>query len=157
MIENDKPIRGFLFACTNKSEQECLDRLLFSTDKLYGPVVIRIRRGDVLFLNNLDNDTLLGVFVAVSDGKLNIEPDAFGGRYPYQVKVKNIGKVITYNKAKTLLAKFEVKRNTPLLGKRLVNFLSAFLITNAQVEKIFPKESLNKPSIALSAVNLGFI
>ena len=30
--------RGFLFACTDKSEGECLDRLLFATEKFHGPV-----------------------------------------------------------------------------------------------------------------------
>ncbi len=74
-----KPIRGFLFACTNKSENECLNGLLFATEKSYGPVVIRIRKGDLLFLNNIDTDTIFGVFKAVSDGSLNLEPTAFDG------------------------------------------------------------------------------
>lgn len=126
MLGSDKPIRGFLFACTDKSEQECLDRLLFSTDKLYGPIVIRIRAGDLLFLNNLDQDTLHGVFVAESDGGFNIQSEAFGGRYPYQVKVKAIGEVVTAKKAKNILREFGVKRNTPLFGKKLIEFLNNF-------------------------------
>jgi DNA modification methylase len=126
LLGSDKPIRGFLFACTDKSEQECLDRLLLSTDKIYGPVVIRIRTGDLLFLNNLDQDTLLGVFVAESDGGFNVQPEAFGGRYPYQVKVKALGEILTIKKAKNLLREFEVKRNTPLYGKKLLSFLKGF-------------------------------
>jgi DNA modification methylase len=126
LLVNNKPIRGFLFACTDKSEKECLDRLLFSTDKLYGPIVIRIRAGDLLFLNNLDQDTLLGIFIAESDGGFNIQPEAFNGRYPYQVKVKALGEVITAKKAKNLLHEFEVRRNTPLFGKKLIEFLDNF-------------------------------
>ena len=83
-------VRGFLFACTNKSENECLDKLIFATEKFYGPVVIRIRKGDILFLNNIDADVLYGVFKAVSDGGFDIEPDAFNGRYRYPVKVEPI-------------------------------------------------------------------
>lgn len=127
MLGSDKPIRGFLFACTDKSEQECLDRLLFSTDKLYGPVVIRIRVGDLLFLNNLDQDTIHGVFVAETDGGFNIQPEAFGGKYPYQVKIKSLGEVVTAKNAKHLLGEFGVKRNTPLYSKRLTAFLNTFV------------------------------
>ena len=46
--------RGFLFACTNLSESECLDDRIFGTEKFYGPVVLRIRKGDLLFLNNIE-------------------------------------------------------------------------------------------------------
>jgi len=63
----EHPIRGFIFTCTNKSEKECFERNLFGTDKVYGPVVIRIRKGDLLFLHNLDLDVLWGVFKAVSN------------------------------------------------------------------------------------------
>jgi len=46
LIKNDETMllkRGFLFACTNKSESECLNGLVFGTEKVYGPIVIRIR------------------------------------------------------------------------------------------------------------------
>ena len=79
-------IRGFLFACTEKTEAECFDRSLFGADRVYAPIVIRIRKGDLLFLNNLNTNTLYGVFKAVSDGCMNLQPDAWDGKYPYQVK-----------------------------------------------------------------------
>jgi len=46
--KSEQLIRGFLCACTNKSEAECLNGLLFATGKSYGPIVIRIRQGDLL-------------------------------------------------------------------------------------------------------------
>ena len=58
----NRPARGFIFACTQKSEAECFERLLFATEKSYGPVVIRIRKGDLLFLNNLDTDVTYGAY-----------------------------------------------------------------------------------------------
>lgn len=78
MLEShtEQPISGFIFACTKKSEDECFERLLFGIDKVYSLIVIRIRKGDLLFLNNLDTDMLYGVFRAISDGSLNIQPDA---------------------------------------------------------------------------------
>ena len=118
-------IRGFLFACTNKSEEECLANLLFATEKSYGPVVIRIREGDLLFLNNIETDTLFGVFRAVSDGSHNLKPKAFDGKYPYQVKVGPLGEKITIIQAKKLLNRFGVKRNLPLFSKKLLICLFA--------------------------------
>lgn len=52
-------VRGFIFACTKGTEAECFERLLFGTEKQYGPIVIRIRKGDLLFLNNLDTNVLM--------------------------------------------------------------------------------------------------
>jgi SAM-dependent methyltransferase len=127
--ETDQVIRGFLFACTKKTEAECLERRLFAADRSYGPVVIRVRKGDVLFLNNLDTDTVHGVFEALCDGRFNIEPGAFGGQYPYQVRVRPLGCVLTLDEAKKQLSRFNVKRNTPLFGQRLTDLLSLFIST----------------------------
>jgi len=129
MKEKDKEqlIRGFIFACTDKTEGECFERLLFGAQKTYAPIVIRIRRGDLLFLNNLDTDTLYGVFKAVSDGDLNIQPDAWNGKYPHQVKVDLLGEKIALRKSRSVLAEFKIRRNTPIFGKKLVDFLDLFL------------------------------
>lgn len=118
--------RGFLFACTDKSEGECLDRLLFATGKFYGPVVIRIRKGDILFLNNIDTDVLYGAFKAVSDGSLDIEQGAFNGRYRYQIKVEPLGGVVKVEKARRVLSKFGLKRNRPVFRGKLLGLLEIF-------------------------------
>jgi len=128
--ESSKPIRGFIFTTSNKTEKECFDRLLFGTDKVYGPVVIRIRKGDLLFLVNIDTDTLYGVFRAVSDGDFNIEPSAWNGKYPYQVKVEILGEVLKLKNAEKILKQFGIKRNTPLIGKKLYDFLGLFITKN---------------------------
>ncbi|HAV10315.1 MAG TPA: DNA methylase [Dehalococcoidia bacterium] len=121
-----KPIRGFIFACTDKSERECFERLLFATDKMYGSIVTRIRKGDILFLNNVDTDTIYGIFMSVSDGGVNIDHHAFNGRYPYQVKVEPLANRIAIPNARKILAKFSARRNTPLFGERLLYFLDEF-------------------------------
>jgi DNA modification methylase len=123
----DQLVRGFIFACTDRSETECLGRLLFGTEKGYGPIVIRIRQGDLLFLNNIETDVLHGVFRAVSNGSVDIEPKAFEGKYRYQVKVEPLGDIIGLGKAKRVLTSLSIKRNTPLYGKRLAYFLGLFL------------------------------
>lgn len=126
MLE-EQLIRGFVFVCTKKTEDECLKRMLFGTESFYGPVVIRIRKGDLLFLNNVSTNTLYGVFRATSDGGFNIQPDAWGGKYPYQVKVEILGERIALNNAKQILSAFGIKRNTPLFGEKLLEFLDLFI------------------------------
>jgi DNA modification methylase len=125
--QEEQLIRGFIFACTQKTEAECLNKFLFGTDRVYGPIVIRIRKGDLLFLNNVDTNVIYGVFKAVSDGGFKIEPDAWKGRYPYQVKVEPLGQIIKLNDADESLNKFGIKRNTPLFGKKLLYFLDLFV------------------------------
>lgn len=126
-ITKNKPIRGFIFTCSNKTEAECFEKLLFGTDRVYGPVVIRIRKDDLLFLVNTDKDVIYGVFRAITDGGFKIVPDAWKGKYPYQVKVEILGEILELKEANELLKRFEIKRNTPLFGKKLLDFLDLFI------------------------------
>ena len=95
---------GHIFACTSKSEQECFDRMLFATHRVYGESVLKIKKGDLLFLLNLDTDTLCGTFLAASDGAKNIIPEAWGGRYPYQVRISRNGELHSFSGAKKVLS-----------------------------------------------------
>ncbi len=126
-MNGEQLIRGFIFACTNKTENECFSRLLFGTDRVYGPIVIRIRKGDLLFLNNVNTNVLYGVFKATSDGGFKIVPEAWKGRYPYQVKVKILGQLIKLDNANKTFKKFSLKRNRPLFSKKLLEFLDLFI------------------------------
>ena len=78
----EREVHGFIFACTNSSQDECINRMLFGTNRQYGAVAMRVRKDDFLFLLNLDTDLLYGVFRATSDAHMNIQPDAWGGNYP---------------------------------------------------------------------------
>ena len=146
-MKQEKLIRAFLFACTDKSEAECLDGLVFGTEKFYGPVVIRIRRGDLLFLNNIDTDTLFGVFRAASDGHLNKKNNIFGGRYPYQVRVEPLGSITGISKAKRFLTKHGLRRNAPLYGEKLAKLLDDFIDEPKQLNlgMKLDEEVANKP------------
>jgi DNA modification methylase len=133
-MNKHKFIRGFLFACTKESESKCLNNLLFATDQVYAPITIRVRKGDLLFLNNIDTDILHGVFRAVSDGFYNKEDKVFAGRYPYQIQVEPLGDIIKIQKARTVLAKQDSsKRNKPIFGKKLANLLNYFAKTSSSL------------------------
>lgn len=99
-----KEPNGYVLACTSKSERECFDRMLFATNRVYGDNVLKIRKGDLLFLLNLDTDTLYGTFKAASDGAKDLVPEAWNGRYPYQVQVSRNGKLHSIKAAKRIFA-----------------------------------------------------
>ncbi len=106
--------RGYILACTAKSEKECFDRMLFATNRVYGENVLKIKKGDLLFLFNLDTDTLYGTFRAKSDGSKDLVPDAWKGRYPYQVHVRGNGKVSSIKGAKKVVAAIGPSWHEPL-------------------------------------------
>lgn len=130
-------VQSQIFACTNKSENECLRRLLFGTNKLYAPAAMRVKKGNLLFLLNLDSDMLYGVFRAISDGKMNIESKAWSGRYPYQVKVEPIGKIISIENAKKLLKTLKVERSSPTNKKVTIKLLELYRPENLRMDEWF--------------------
>ena len=75
------------FVCKNDTEAECFQRMLFGDSAKMWESVERVKEGDICFLYNLDTDTLFGPFEARSSGQMNIEPEAWGGRFPAQVRV----------------------------------------------------------------------
>ncbi len=81
---------GYIFRCTNETEDECFKRMLFGEIPKYQDKVEKIEIGDSLFLLNVYSGKFYGEFRAISHGGLNIEKDAWGGRFPCQVKVERI-------------------------------------------------------------------
>jgi len=61
--------------------------MLFGSLFKWKDEVIKVRKGDIGFLRNYQSGRLFGVFRAESDGRLNIDASAWGGRFPAQVKV----------------------------------------------------------------------
>jgi len=122
----DKLFHGIVFACTSSTESESFKRLLFGTHRVYAPGAMRVKRGDLLFLLNLDSDLLHGVFRAASDAGINIEPEAWGGRYPYQVRVEPIREIISLRDARKLLKQLGIRRSIPISGKILIRLLELY-------------------------------
>ena len=145
-------VRGFLFASTQATEPECFNRLLLATEKAYGPVVMRVRKDDLLFLNNIDTNTLHGVFRATSDGGFNIQPEAWNGKYPYQVKVELLGDVVSLVDAKGILNRFGLGRNKPLFGSRLADVLGCFLSSPRQLDSSSTSQGATSNSLILKHI-----
>src|SRR5581483_9547392 len=143
---------GHIFACTKKSEQECFDRMLFATSRVYGEGVLKIKKGDLLFLFNLDTDTLYGTFKAKSAGAKDIVPGAWNGRYPYQVQVFRNGKIHSLNSAKKILSGSGISWRDKLDAKQ-AQTLSAYLKNPEGILK-FAKKSTDGDKPRLESTTL---
>jgi len=83
-----RPLSGYVFVCNNRTERECLEKKLFGLQKSKWDRVSQVKRGDILFLLNYVTNRLHGVFEATSDGMLDMDPSAFDGYFPAQVRVR---------------------------------------------------------------------
>jgi len=80
---------GQMFLCSMKTQQECLDSCLFGSPKNKWAEVHKITKNTAIFLYTLgDQPTLHGIFIAVGQPFLDMDTNAFGGRFPSQVRVK---------------------------------------------------------------------
>lgn len=145
--------KSFVFACTKSSQDECFDRLLFGSSKVNGAVAMRVKKGDFLFLWNLDSDLVYGVFRAATDAKMNITPEAWGGNYPYQVKVEPIGKIIPLKDAKKLLVSLNAGRSSPIGKNKTITILELYRPSPMSVNQWL--EFLEK-SIPENALEISF-
>jgi DNA modification methylase len=137
---------GHIFACTSKSERECFDRMLFATSHVYGENVLKIKKGDILFLLNIDTDTLYGTFLARSDGAKDIVPEAWKGRYPYQVQVSNNGKIHSVVGARKVLSTMKISWHDMLNGE-LTQLLSRYIENPNGSFKIARKNAESNPRL----------
>jgi len=117
--------RGFIFACTDKSEGDFLKNLIFATNRTYAYKVSAIRKGDFIFLYNLDTDTIYGTFIAKSDGLYDKSLPIFGGKYPYYVEVEPLGEIVKKSDASKIFKKLHITWKDILTNKgvEILNFL----------------------------------
>jgi len=113
----EENIRGVIVACTQKSFKILLESRVFCTGRAYGNKLMVVREGDIVFLYNLDNDTIYGPFRAVEKGRYDPHISPFGSRYPYVVKVEPLSWQKSIGNAKRLLQKLGISWRTDILTK----------------------------------------
>ena len=83
-----RPEFGAIFMSNSATRKECFRRKLFGLPSSSENFVKHIRAGMILFLFEYESRVLYGVYEAISDGGMNIVPNAFssiGKHYPAQV------------------------------------------------------------------------
>lgn len=133
----EKPAQGFFFVCSNGTQEECFKRMLFGSTLEYKEKVLKISKGDVGFLYNLDTDVLYGMFESTSDGDLNIEPSAWKGNFPFQIRVNWMEKHEPLREAKSLLRKLHIKWVNLLLTREELGKLRNALEGVPEIEEDF--------------------
>lgn len=63
---------------------ECIEKNLFGSND---PWPLQVKKGDYCLLLHYEYETVLGFWQAESDGGKRIVPKAWGGKFPYQVRV----------------------------------------------------------------------
>lgn len=81
-------MNGYIFLCSNKTQDECIERGLFGGGVDYNKVVKQVNPGDILCLYNLISHRLYGFYEATSKSSMNIVPEAWDGKFPWQVRVR---------------------------------------------------------------------
>nr|GME11433.1 DCD (Development and Cell Death) domain-like protein isoform 1 [Ipomoea batatas] len=81
-------ISGFIFLCNGRTKAECYRYRVFGLPLSKMAIVEKIKTGTKLFLFDFESKHLYGVYEATSNGRVGVEPLAFGGKFPAQVQFR---------------------------------------------------------------------
>ncbi|CAD5335575.1 unnamed protein product [Arabidopsis thaliana] len=84
-LDHHEQLPGYIFMCNGRTKTDCYRYRVFGIPRGGKDVVESIKPGMKLFLYDFEKRLLYGVYEATVGGRLDIEPEAFEGKYPAQV------------------------------------------------------------------------
>ena len=131
---------GAIFACTENSYKECIEKGLFGAGKAHEDKVLDTKKGDILFLHNMDSDTLEGPYIALCDGIKNIDEKAWRGMYPYQVKIKSDKTIHTIDNFTKKSKQLNLDWRNNRLDTKQINILSNLLLSKLSLSDMLQED-----------------
>ncbi|XP_022861566.1 uncharacterized protein LOC111381955 [Olea europaea var. sylvestris] len=152
--ETNKHLSGFIFMCNQDTKLECYQYRVFGLPVGKKEVVEAIKPGTKLFLFDFVLKQLYGVYEATSAGTMNLEPDAFRGKFPAQVKFKIFKECLPLHESslkQVLKENYEGRKfKQELSGTQVKNLLSSFRPLGASSQRQPP----TLPNVSLSRARL---
>ncbi|CAN4098313.1 unnamed protein product [Withania somnifera] len=159
--DGEDVISGFIFLCGRDTKHDCYRFRVFGLPSNKKERVQKIKPGTKLFLFDVELKLLYGIYEATSTGIIDLEPLAFGGKFPAQVKFRIFKECLPLPEASfryTIKDNYHGVKLEPELNDRQVRDLSSLFhplaASKTAVAACHPPEKVGQSSANVPPPNI---